>query len=214
MGADTAKKRWEQAADLDPRLLDDPAFATRMKTGLPPGATPPPKRLPGENPPKPHHEHTPPPEPPEPTGPPPDAGNRWNRDLGVGLGFGFDGAGSLIVGWMSQERFAIEASVGFLYPVIDMRARWFGLKSDFSPVLGLGMTIPFDSEGRFDVSVGGFDALYALGESIHVDVGLSWAPTRHLDLFAGVAFVTPLDQDNLDTVLFFPQLAFETLWYF
>lgn len=213
MGAESARRRWEHAADLDPRLLDDPGFAARMETGLPPGGEPPP-RTPGGEPPPEHHEHVAPSAPSAPEEPRPDAGHRSGRALGLGLGYGYDGAGSLVITWMSQGHLSIEASVGLLYPVVDLRARWFGLTTDLSPVLGLGMTIPFDREGRFGASIGGFDALYALGESVHVDIGLSWAPTRHLDLFGGVAFVTPLDQDHPDTVLFFPQLALQALWYF
>ena len=228
---DAARVRWRQALEVNPALKDDPALAARLKDGsLPPDAKPLPRAT-GPGPVERPTEHAPPPRTkrpsgkpgrvvmakrtkPKPSGPPPDAGKRWDRGFGTGLSFGFDGVVALAIGWMTDERWSAEVSLGLIYPTIDARVRWFGLKGDLTPVVGLGFTLPMGDRDRFDLGLAGFDALYELGESIHVDVGLSWAIARELELTAAVAFVTPLDQGNLDTVLFFPQFAAQALVYF
>lgn len=204
---DAARQRWDQAAALDPRLVDDPAFTARLHSSEAPAKTPrvvPPKA--------PTAPATPAPEP-EPVRPA-DAGPRYDRGLGAGLAFGFDGVGAVMISWLTDGVIAIDFSVGIVFPVFDIRVRWFGLQEPLTPVLGLGMTVPFGDLNRLGDGLGSFHSLYELGESIHVDIGASWAVTEHLDLFAGVAFVTPVDQSNPDTVLFFPQLAAQIAWYF
>lgn len=201
---DAARQRWEQGAALDPRLLDDPAFTERLaRTETAPTPTTPP-------PPAPPRSTEPEPEPARPA----DAGPRWDRGLGAGLSFGFDGVGAVMISWMTDGTIAVDFSVGVVFPVFDVRVRWFGLQKPLTPVLGLGMTIPFGDLNRLGGGLGSFHSLYELGESMHVDIGASWAVTEHLDLFAGVAFVTPVDQSNPDTVIFFPQLATQIVWYF
>ena len=197
-----ARQRWDQGAALDPRLVDDPAFTARLATSEAattsaddPAATTSP---------------TPEPEPARPT----DAGPRYDRGLGAGLAFGFDGVGAVMISWLTDGVIAIDFSVGIVFPVFDIRVRWFGLQEPLTPVLGLGMTVPFGDLNRLGDGLGSFHSLYELGESMHVDIGASWAVTEHLDLFAGVAFITPVDQSNADTVLLFPQLAAQAVWYF
>jgi len=229
-----ARQRWEQAAAIDPRLLDDADFLFRMTRGRPPAAyeIPPRRREPpsggveadGRDE---VREHLPPPGAPPGEASaeveadddvldtlPPAPGPRARRGLGLGVSGGFDGVAGLLVSWMAQEVLAVEVSVGLIYPVVDTRARWYGLRAPVSPILGLGITIPLGREDRFGFELPGYDALYELGDSIHVDIGVAWAATANLELLVAIAFVTPIDQGHLDTVIFFPQLAGQVVYYF
>ncbi len=227
-----ARKRWEQAAEVDPRLLDDAAFSKRMMSGETPTSpkptvTPAPaatqtpatgswvsRRTPArpttqrpKSKPKPRAK-------PRQRERPDDAGPRYDWGLGVGVGAGFDGVASLILSWMTDETIALELSIGVIYPVADTRVRWYGIRGALTPVLGFGMTTPFGSTDRFGLNAAGFNALYELGESFHIDIGVAWTFAEHVDVFAGLAFVTPFDQDNPDTVVLFPQAALQLSWYF
>lgn len=141
-------------------------------------------------------------------------GPRRGFGLGMGLGFGFDGGAAVVLSWLGSEQVAVEVAIGVLFPVMDVRVRWLGLRERLTPVVGFGMTTPYGDADRLELGLDMLSSLYALGGSIHVDLGLSWAATGGLELFVGVAFVTPLDRDHPDTVLFFPQLAAQALWYF
>lgn len=219
---ENARKRWDQAAAIDPRLMDDAAFVKRLdgtstpppkdpKTGNPTSADP--KATPRENKPKPIIKK-PLPLPEERKGPPPNAGPRWDRGFGLGLSFGFDGLASLAVGWLTDETVLVEVSFGLIYPTADVRVRWLGIRNCVTPYLGIGLLVPFGETDRLGLNVGSYESLYELGEAVHVDIGLAYTPMHRLDLYAGVAFVTPLDQQHPDTVLFFPQFNAGISWYF
>lgn len=214
---DNARKRWEEAVAIDPRLIDDPDFVRRLEASTPPRTTTPDKP-PGAgkaSEPKPRPlPKKPLPLPEERKGPLDDAGPRWDRDLGIGLSFGVDGLVALAVGWLSDETILAEVSFGLIYPAADVRVRWLGIRNCLTPYLGLGMLVPFGEQDRFGIDVAGYDSLYELGEAIHVDIGIAYTPVHRLDLFVGVAFVTPLDQDHPDTVLFFPQVSGGVSWFF
>ena len=141
-------------------------------------------------------------------------GPRHDRTFGIGLSGGFDGILAITVAVLAHEYLAIEASVGILYPTIDARLRWHGLRSTLSPVLGLGVTTPLGGRERFALEIGGYRDLYQLGQTVHLDIGLSLAIGDYVDIFAGVALLTTLDQDHPDRLLFFPQAAVQTLCYF
>ncbi len=235
-----AGKRWSRASDLDPRLLDDPAFVARLlqlgrgeaarSTGALDTAPP-------------HHEHEPPGgldaaarpgashgqraagvppggdalAPPEsgPAGASP-ATARAGRTFGVGLSTGFDGLLALDLAWLYRGRVAFEVSAGLLYRTLDTRVRLYGTDDALTPVVGLGLVTPFGAygeQGRAGVRVERYESLYRVGQAMHVDVGLSWAVWK-LDLFAGVAFLTSLDQEDDLRLLFFPQYAAQALIYF
>jgi len=225
--AANARKRWEEAATLDPRLMDDPDFIARLEaSGTVPDARPGDPK-PGDAKPNSKPKDPPPAEPrpralpdqdmPLPRragGMPEDAGPRWDRGLGLGLSFGFDGLAAVTVGWITDETIVTEVSFGIAYPTADVRVRWYGLKQCLTPVLGAGLMVPFGKSDRLGLGLSGFDSLYELGEAFHLDIGLAYTPVHRLDLFAGVAFVTPFDQDHPDTVLFFPQFAGSATWYF
>jgi hypothetical protein len=148
---------------------------------------------------------------PEPARPP---GPRAGRSIGVGLSGGYDGILAISISAIFQELISVELSIGILYPVLDARVRFYGLRRAFSPVVGFGMTTPLSDKGRFGLKVDAYDNLYDLGETVHVDLGLSWAPHRRLEIFAGFAFVSSLDADDPDRVLFFPQSSVQALFYF
>ncbi|MBL8783643.1 MAG: hypothetical protein JNJ59_01985 [Deltaproteobacteria bacterium] len=225
--AANARKRWEEAATLDPRLMDDADFIARLealgadpkpgdpKPGDPKPGDPKPPKLPPPTELKPTRPPTAPmPLPSLPGGMPVDAGPRWDRGLGLGLSFGFDGLAAITVGWITDETLVAEVSFGIAYPTADVRVRWYGLKRCLTPVLGAGLLVPFGKTDRLGLGLAGFESLYELGESFHLDLGLAYTPVHRLDLFAGVSFVTPFDQDHPDTVLFFPQFAGSATWYF
>jgi hypothetical protein len=214
---DNARKRWEEAVAIDPRLIDGPDFMRRLETTTPakpaPGDKPPAGATASEPRPKPLPKK-PLPLPEERKGPPDNAGPRWDRDLGLGLSFGFDGLAALSLGWLSDETILAEVSFGIIYPAADVRVRWLGLRNCLTPFIGLGLLVPFGETDRFGVDLTGYNSLYELGEAVHVDIGIAYTPVHRLDIFLGVAFVTPLDQDHPDTVLFFPQVAGGVSWFF
>jgi hypothetical protein len=212
--AENARRRWDEAAAIDPRLMDDPEFVKRL-AGAPKSVAP--DRKPGDGPapvrrlpPK----KKPPPRPEPRTGMPKNAGPRWDRDLGLGLSFGHDGLVALNIGWLTDETVLVEVTFGIVYPTADVRVRWLGIRHCLTPFAGLGLLVPFGESGRLGLDVSGYESLYELGEAFHVDLGLAYTPVHRLDLFAGISFLTPFDQDHPDTVLFFPQLTAGASWFF
>jgi hypothetical protein len=215
-----ARARWDEAASYDPRLLDDPAYLARLKDGAKPreAATPlpnNPQASASEAPPP--EENAPEEQPERPKGPRvpgPGAGPRWDRGFGMGMSFGFDGLVAATLGWLTDETFLLEVSFGIAYPAADVRVRWLGLRNCLTPFLGAGILVPFGQDDRLGLDIAAYDNLYELGESFHVDVGLAYMPIMGLDLHAGVSFLTPMDRDHPDTVLFFPQFMAGASWYF
>lgn len=223
---DNARQRWEQAVAIDPRLMDDADFVARLQ-----GNAPKPKPKPGhgdglgghgdagkvggdkggDNKPRPPRR-TPAPE--EPRHMPANAGPRWDRGFGLGLSFGFDGLVALSISWLTDETLLAEVSIGIVYPATDIRVRWLGLRNCITPYLGAGLLVPFGEDDRMGLDLPSYESLYELGEAIHLDVGVAYTPMHRLDLHAGVAFITPMDQDHPDTVLFFPQFEAGASWYF
>ncbi len=210
-----ARARWEEAATYDPRLLDDSGYLARLKNGTPPSVaigTPPVTVGPkvSEVP----LSEAKPPAPKPPKIPGPGAGPRWDRGFGMGMSFGFDGLLAATLGWLTDETFLVEVSFGIAYPATDVRFRWLGLRNCLTPFLGAGILVPFGQDDRLGLDIAAYDNLYELGESFHVDVGLAYMPVIGLDLHAGVSFLTPMDRDHPDTVLFFPQFMAGASWYF
>ena len=141
-------------------------------------------------------------------------GPRHGRTLGVGLGVGYDGLASIVVSWMHDEFLSIEASVGAVFPTLDARVRFYGMRSALTPVFGFGMLTPFGSVDHFDAGIeGGFPELYGHGAAAHLDLGLSYAPWPILDIYAGVSFLTTLDGE-VEMLVFFPHWAVQTMLYF
>jgi hypothetical protein len=214
-----ARTRWEEAAALDPRLMDDADFVKRLTeapTRPPPGSTgtagstsspggvrPIPR--PVEKPPK---KERPVPVPTAEDGP------RFGLGFGMGLSFGFDGLASATLSWLTDQHVLLELALGIVYPSADVRFRWFGLKDCVTPYLGFGLFVPFGENDRLGLDLSSYESLYELGENFHLDLGLTWMPVVGLDLSAGVAFVTPFDQDHPDSVLFFPQVSGSATWRF
>lgn len=209
-----ARLRWEEAASLDPRLMDDPDFVKRLTEAPTRPSTSTPNTTPGGARPilrpieKPIKKERP---IPVATA---DDGPRFGLGFGLGLSFGFDGLASATLSWLTDQRFLVEVAFGIVYPSADVRFRWFGLKHCVTPYLGFGLFVPFGQNDRLGLDLASYESLYELGENFHLDLGLTWMPTRGLDLSAGVAFVTPFDQDHPDTVLFFPQLSASATWRF
>ncbi len=234
---ENARQRWSEAVSIDPRLIDDPAFTKRLEGK--PEAKPDPEPKPDPKP-----ESTPEVDPnkkPEPMAtprrprpaevrpkplprkpmpvidedhPPANAGPRWGRGFGLGLSFGFDGLASLSMGWLADETILAEVSLGIVYPSADVRVRWLGLRECVTPFIGIGVLVPFGETDRFGFNVASYQSLYELGEAFHFDIGLAYTPVYGLDLYAGLALVTPFDQDHPDTVFFFPQFTGGASWYF
>lgn len=214
-----ARKRWEEAAAWDARLVDDAAFAARLagtwKAPASGGDVTAPDGTPNAGGPTISKPSTAEPNPPaKKPGRPADAGPRWDLGLGVGLDVGYAGLAALVVGWLADEQFLLEVAVGAVYPTIDLRFRWLGLRRCLTPVVGFGMLVPFGKSDRIGLELGAYEALYELGEAVHFDLGAAWSPVYGLNLFAGVVFMTPLDQAHADTVVLFPQLAGSVSWYF
>lgn len=214
-----ARTRWEEAAALDPRLMDDEDFVKRLTdTPTPPSSSPTnptgssgtttgarPIPRPIDKPPK---KERPIPLPTAADGP------RFGMGFGMGLSFGFDGLASATLSWLTDQRFLVEVAFGIVYPSADVRFRWFGLKHCVTPHLGFGLFVPFGQDDRLGLDLASYESLYELGENFHLDLGVTWMPTRGLDLSAGIAFVTPFDQDHPDSVLFFPQVSGSVTWRF
>lgn len=217
---ENARRRYDEAAAIDPRLMDDAEFVKRL-TGA--SAPPSPSTAPGGSgnktaaPAEPRPRplpRKPMPLPEEPHGPAANAGPRWDRELGLGLSFGFDGLVAATIGWLTDETLLVEVSVGIIYPTADIRLRWLGLRRCVTPYVGFGLLVPFGEKDRVGIDIEGYSSLYELGESFHLDLGVAYSPVHRLDLYAGIAFMTPFDQDHPDTVLFFPQFSAGASWYF
>ena len=227
-----ARAFWRHASKLDLTLLDDPKFLVRLSPEPPPPAPnprPSPVIVRGE----PISPRTPQivrAEPITPRGPeivraqpmapraaliavakapltPP--GPRANSDLYLGLGGGFDGLASLHIGWCHEERVLIETSIGLVFPLIDTRIRVLGSRTELTPYVGAGMTTPLSRQDTLGLELPTYESLYALGQTVHVDLGLAWAFRENLEAFAGAAFVTSLDANDPNQVVFFPQLSFQ-----
>ena len=133
--------------------------------------------------------------------------------MGIGLSGGFDGLLGVVASFLYKERLSVEVAVGVLFPTIDTRVRFYGMKAAVTPVFGFGMTTPLEGDARFGLDVPGYSALYQLGQTLHVDIGVAWR-IWELDLFGGMAFITSLDQDDLDRLLFFPQFGAQAQFLF
>ena len=224
--AENARKRWVEAVAIDPRLIDDPAFSKRLEAPEPapkpdptPTVDPTKKPEPVATPAKPRPAEVRPKRlPPKPLPVeevrPANPGPRWDRGFGLGLSFGFDGLASLTIGWLADETILAEVSLGIVYPTADVRVRWLGLRECVTPFIGVGLLVPFGETDRFGFDVGSYESLYELGEAFHLDIGIAYTPVHRLDLYAGLALVTPFDQDHPDTVFFFPQFTGGASWYF
>lgn len=202
-----ARVRWEEAATLDPSLMDDPDFVARLATPTPAA--------------RPHTPVAPRPileRPVRKKRPTPVAtaedGPRFGRGFGMGMSFGFDGLMSATLSWLTDQRYLVEVAFGIVYPSADVRFRWLGLKHCVTPYLGAGLFVPFGQDDRLGLDLASYESLYELGESFHLDLGVAWMPYVGLDLSAGIAFVTPFDQEHPDTVLFFPQVSGSVTWRF
>lgn len=211
-----ARTRWEEAAALDPRLMDDADFVKRLTdapTRQPPSPTGPTGSAPSVRPiPRPI-DKPPKKERPIPV-PTAEDGPRFGMGFGMGLSFGFDGLASATLSWLTDQRFLVEVALGIVYPSADVRFRWLGLKHCVTPHLGFGLFVPFGQDDRLGLDLASYESLYELGENFHLDLGVTWMPVLGLDLSAGIAFVTPFDQDHPDTVLFFPQVSGSVTWRF
>jgi hypothetical protein len=199
-----ARTRWDEAATYDPRLLDDPSYLARLRgdsvVAEPPRAEP--------------EAPQPTPTPAEVRAPSHESGPRWDLGFGMGMSFGFDGLAAATLGWLTDESLLLEVSFGIVYPSADVRVRWLGLRHCLTPFLGFGLFVPFGEDDRMGLDLSGYDNLYELGESVHIDIGLAYMPLIGLDLYAGVSFLTPMDRDHPDTVLLFPQFTAGASWYF
>jgi hypothetical protein len=115
---------------------------------------------------------------------------------------------------MHDEFISLEASVGLIFPTLDARIRFFGMRTLVTPVFGVGMLTPLGETDHYDADIqAGFPDLYGHGAAVHVDLGLSYAPWRVLDLYAGVSFLTTLDGE-VEMLLFFPHWSAQAVLYF
>lgn len=210
-----ARGFWLKASKLDLSLLDQADFLARLRPSEPPAAPAQPPVTTAS---------------PQVTAPTPLAsgrgapaettatktsepetspvlGPRGARRLHLGLGAGFDGLGSVHVGWCHAERVILETSVGWVFPVIDTRLRVLGFKRALTPFVGFGVTTPLSRQDTLGADLPSYEALMELGQSVHVDLGLAWLFHERIEAFAGVAFVTTLDSTDPNQIVFFPQAA-------
>jgi len=221
-----AMRRWRKAAKLDPSLASDAAYKRRLETGLPPGsvATRPPvapktsKRTPRRTPPK-RSVRAKKPEFPEG-----EKGPRAGRIIGLGFTGGWDGIFGFVLGWMHAERVSVEVATDLFFRTLDTRIKVYGLKEVLTPFIGVGMLTPFGPRAknpsggqrvlpRFDLDFPRYGNLFAVGQMIHVDVGLSLAVWK-MEITAGASFFTSFNQDDPNRLLFFPQFGAQLLFYF
>jgi len=217
--SERAREYWKYASKLDLELLDDDDFLRRLSGARAPQVAPAPS-APG---PAPAQAATTAPsvatdtqrgvaksaaEPKEPPGP------RANRNFYMGVGAGYDGVGNLFLGWSHDERVRVEIAAGLIYPVVDSRVRILGPRRTVTTFVGLGMTTPLGNEDVFGLGLTGYESLYALGETLHVDAGLSWAASPKADVSAAVAFVSSLDPNHNSQILLFPQFALQASYGF
>lgn len=214
-----ARAFWHHASKLDLTLLDDPKFLVRLSPEPPPLAAKP-RPSPGIVRAQPIVREAPTVVRAEPiarraptvaVAKPPltPPGPRASSDLYLGLGGGFDGLASLHIGWCHEERVLIETSIGLVFPLIDTRIRVLGSRSELTPYVGAGMSTPLSRQDTLGLEIPTYESLYALGQTVHVDLGLAWAFQESLEAFAGAVFVTSLDANDPNQIIFFPQVSFQ-----
>jgi hypothetical protein len=201
-----ARAFWRHASKLDLTLLDDPKFLVRLSSEPPPLAAKP-RASPAIVRAQPIARRAPAIAVAKPPITPP--GPRASSDLYLGLGGGFDGLASLHIGWCHKERVLIETSIGLVFPLIDTRIRVLGSRSDLTTYVGAGMSTPLSRQDTLGLEIPTYESLYALGQTVHVDLGLAWAFQESLEAFAGAVFVTSLDANDPNQIIFFPQLSFQ-----
>jgi hypothetical protein len=211
-----ARSYWDYASKLDLELLDDADFLVRLAPPAPPAVPVPAPRAgligaaqqtnpAGSWPPVVKKVAKDPALPPGP---------RAERNFYVGLGAGYDGLASLLIGWCHDERVLLEVSTGLIFPVVDSRVRILGPRREVTTFLGLGMTTPLGGENLFGLDLPTYEHLYNLGETFHVEGGLSWAVTPKVDLSGAAVFVTSLDGNSPNQIVFFPQFAAQVSYGF
>jgi hypothetical protein len=219
-----ARSYWDYASKLDLELMDDEDFLVRLAPPLaPPAPTPPPVAAPS---PIPVPGPGAPQQPVKPAGtwPPtikkaksgpvlPD-GPRADRNFYMGLGAGYDGLASIHIGWCHAERVLLEVSTGLIFPVLDSRVRILGPRRELTTFLGIGMTTPLGDEDLFGLDLPTYESLYALGETFHVEGGLSWAVSQKVEVSGAAVFVTSLDANSTNQIVFFPQFGAQVSYGF
>ena len=214
-----ARSFWLHASKLDLALLDDPDFMVRLTPEPAPSPTPVPVPAP-----QPTTQMQPlmarsavfaePIERAEPAETavkvaPTPPGPRAHSDFYLGVGGGYDGVASVHMGWCHEERVLLETSVGLVFPVIDTRVRILGSRSELTPFVGVGITTPLARQDNLGMDLPTYKSLYALGQTLHADLGLAWAFSESLEAFGGLAFVTSLDENDPNQIIFFPQFALQ-----
>ncbi len=208
-----ARSFWLHASKLDMELLDDPDFMVRLTPEPAPNPAPSPAPIaqravrmqpdvarpallakPVESAVK---------VAPTPPGP------RANDGFYLGVGAGYDGVASVHMGWCHAERVLLETSVGLVFPVIDTRLRILGSRTELTPYVGVGITTPLARQDNLGLDLPTYQSLYALGQTVHADLGLAWAFSASLEAFGGLAFVTSLDDNDPNQIIFFPQFALQ-----
>ncbi len=217
-----ALKRWRKAAALDPSLAEDPEYVRRLETGLPGSGKV--QRPPKARNTKPARRTTRSAQPPKPEFPTGEKGPRAGRVVGIGVSGGWDGILTVALAWMHAERISIEVATGIFFRTLDTRIKVYGLKEMLTPFIGLGMLTPFGprkknpSGGqrvlpRYDLDIPRYGNLYAVGQMIHLDLGLSLAVWK-AEITAGASFYTSFNQDDPNRLLFFPQFGAQVMFYF
>ncbi len=211
-----ARSRWEQALDWNPALADRPDFMERLtlpvwrvsEDDAPPEDTP----TADEREPEPEpdsDEETPDAPSDAEAEPAPPADNRSGSPRGegaVGLGSGwYDGLLGLTASVLIDGTFEALASAGLVYPTFDLRLRYHPVEGALTPTVGLGLFIPFTDSASDRGVVKPLEALYGLGDAFHVDAGATFFFDFGLAVSAMVSFVTTIDQDHPDAVVFHPQ---------
>jgi hypothetical protein len=235
-----ARSRWEQALDLDPALADRADFMERLTLPLWKVSEDdaPPEDTNGEA--EPADQPGAPADPDDapilgrtrrrirpsdredstPSAPSADqARPDWlaaRGDVALGLGSGwYDGLLGLTGSVLLDGRFEALASIGLIYPTFDLRLRYHPFSDFLTPTFGFGLFIPFNEAMR-----GGgalltpMEQLYALGDAFHVDAGATLFFSNGLAVSAMVSFVTTIDQDHPDAVVFHPQWTSQLAWHF
>ena len=129
---------------------------------------------------------------------------RMGRQLGLGVGAGYDGLLSVVVSWMPLPYLCLEASIGLLFPAVDTRLRFFGPTGQLAPLVGLGVFTPLQKTPLTPLESDlGLSDLFQYGTAVHVDIGLAYAPVREVEVSGGVALMTTLSRET-SPLIFFP----------
>lgn len=140
--------------------------------------------------------------------------NRKSGDFGIGILGNIEGLQSIGASYFLDDNIAAFANVGIYFNTITLEIAWLSHDLALTPLLGAGVNIVADNKQRFGKSSARYKELYRLGTSANIRLGGAYRAFEGLDLQLSMVLITPINQDDPDSVVMFPELSFGLYYYF